>query len=248
MREQKQILTAEVKMTDDGHGSIEGYANVKGVVDSYNDRVVDGAYKNLDKLVADGFVAQGHEWSDMGIGMFTEAREDDHGLYVKINFHSDEKSQRVRTICKERLAAGKSVSFSIGYFTNKYSFVTEDEKQIRLLEAIDVFEVSVVTVPANSLSTATGVKKAGSGSPFAEHIGSVMADVDGLAERCEEIKQLRAEKGKQLSTERKAELEELRTKVAATLTVIDGALTDEKSDGHDAPNEDNSMVFLMPVF
>lgn len=230
-----------------GHGSIEGYANVKGVVDSYDDRVVDGAYQNLDKLVADGFAAQGHEWYDMGIGVITDAHEDAKGLYVKIDFHSDEKSQRIRTICKERLAAGKSVSFSIGYFTKKWSYTEENEKQIRLLEAIDVFEVSVVTVPANSLSTATGVKSAGSGSPLAEHCASVVSDVLVLAGRIDEVKQLRSEKGKRLSDERKSDLAAIRDELMKSLVVVDGALADHVTD-HEPPTEGNSVVLVMPFF
>lgn len=247
-RELKQFVTAEVKMGDgSGHGSIEGYANVKGNVDSYGDRVVDGAYLKLDELVKNGFAAQGHEWYELGIGTITEAREDAKGLYVKMDFHSDEKSQRIRTVCKERIERGKSVAFSIGYFTKEWSYIEEDGQNIRLLKGIEVFEVSIVTVPANNLSLATSAK-AKSGSSLADHCTAVVADVRELAARMEEVKTLRAEKGKGLSDERKGDLEVIRGFLAESLQVVEGALTDDKSKGHDAPNEDNSIRLEMPLF
>ena len=208
---------------DDGPGWIEGYANVKNVIDSYNDKCVDGCYTGLDELVGKGWMASQHEWGGEPIGTISEAREDDRGLFVKMAFHSTQKAQDIRTICKERMERGHEVAFSIGYFTQKARYEVENGNDVRILEKIKVFEVSYVSMPANDKSLATSVKGVSPGSKFCDQIANALELVSDISARAEDISSLRK---KGLSDSRAVELKTLASEMIAAGTKLSGALTE----------------------
>jgi HK97 family phage prohead protease len=152
----KECLDGEFKILDDSaHGSFTGYASVFGNTDRQNEVVLKGAFaRSLPSFLRDGFGALNHEWSSLPIATISEAREDDRGLFVKGQFHSTPDAQAARTIVRERLERGKSVGMSIGYK------VTDDEfkEGIRHLKDLDLFEVSLVSVPANPEAQLAGAK------------------------------------------------------------------------------------------
>jgi HK97 family phage prohead protease len=185
----KESLYLEIKSVgepgDGGYGYVEGYGGYKGNVDSVNDVILDGAFKNLDKFKDVGFMSDGHNW-DSAIGYIEEAREDSNGLWVKMAFHSTPDAQTTRTKVQERLAAGKSVGMSIGYRTKRASQGTVEGKQVRLLEEIEVFEVSLVLMPANERATVLSAK--GHGEPRAKQFDNLTAQVQDYIQRLQEIK------------------------------------------------------------
>lgn len=129
---------------DGGAGSFSGYASRFGERDLVGDVVVKGAYtKTLPQFRERGFIAWGHDW-DNPVATIREAREDERGLYVEADFHSDPQSQIARTRAAERLARGKFMGLSIGFRT----LDAEDTPKGRLLKEIELFETSLVTVPA----------------------------------------------------------------------------------------------------
>lgn len=159
---------------DEGPGGIAGYDSVFGELDDVGDIVVAGAYKGcLDEFLEKGFAAHSHNWDYDGvIGYFTVAKEDAKGLYTETVFHSTPDAQDMRTKVKERIAAGKTVSKSIGYAIEDCvillprDYATELKKyvpaaqlattlekarqftRIRVLTQVKLFETSIVTVPA----------------------------------------------------------------------------------------------------
>ncbi len=141
-----------------GGGVLEGYASVKGVVDSYGDVVADGAYRNLDRFVSEGFVSIGHAHGQTPIGLIEAAKEDERGLWVRMRFHSTPEAQAARTVASERMGAGKTVGLSIGYIANDWSFEERDGRRVRVLTSVDVKEFSIVTLPAARDAVVTGVK------------------------------------------------------------------------------------------
>lgn len=159
-----RLLDLEIKRISD-EGILEGYASVKNEIDAYGDVIVDGAYSNLPEFVRDGFVAVGHDHSSVPIGFVLEAKEDDHGLFVRMRFHSTKEAQAQRTVAQERMAAGKSVGLSIGYVALEWSWEDISGRRVRVLKKILVKEFSLVTMPAAQQALATGVK-GGSGFPF----------------------------------------------------------------------------------
>lgn len=159
-------LTGMVKAADlsgDGAGTLEGYANVLNVVDSYGERTVPGAFaQDIPEFIGKGYLAVDHEWEvkDGAIGYIVEAREDATGLWFRAEFHTDGKSQDIRRKVAERLAAGKEVGLSIGYWVMEADTVTENGETIRELKRVLVKEVSVVFAQANAPSTVTSAKSA----------------------------------------------------------------------------------------
>jgi HK97 family phage prohead protease len=180
---------AEVKASapDDEFGWVEGYGNVSGVRDRANEVVIAGAYGDMEKIKKEGFLAAGHEWGAAGIGYFEEVREDEKGLFFRAKFHSTDEAQAVRKVIQERVEAGKTVSFSIGYFVKKAKWVEVEEGKsdyYRELHEIEVVEISVVTVPANTASTLTDFK-AGAGSRLEDHLEHALGVVEDLVTRFE---------------------------------------------------------------
>jgi HK97 family phage prohead protease len=184
--ERKFTSLKDLKVSDDGSGSIEGYRSVYGVIDEGGDIVLKGAFKDtLSDYLLSGFTAQSHDWDfDKAVGFPVDAHEDDHGWFVKSQFHSTPDAQNVRTKTKERLAAGKTVGFSFGYAPTSFAHVEAKDyeaelpkyiksdllpamlekaqkfNRIRILKSVEAIEDSIVTAPMNKRATATAAKSA----------------------------------------------------------------------------------------
>lgn len=170
--EQKFIELTEFKSSDENSGSFEGYANNFGVLDSYDDITLPGCSKDcLPEFLQSGFTAPDHRWgiaSEIGIPM--EAFEDAVGIYIKSIYHPTPDAQQIRQKVNNRLANGKKVSLSIGYWTlekeyvvgeeaapflnnpsqNVLNYLKEKQPLVRLLRKIKLMEHSIVPRGANS--------------------------------------------------------------------------------------------------
>ena len=146
----------EVKALDDV-GTIEGYASVFGNVDSYGERVAPGAF-------ADGLVKaqkQGRSvkmlWNHdtmQPIGVWDELAENAKGLSGKGRLVMEvPKAREVYALAK----AGAIGGLSIGFRT----LADEQDGNVRVLTSLDLFEVSLVTFPANAKAKLTAVKADG---------------------------------------------------------------------------------------
>ena len=153
---QRLDLPLTIKSVSDS-GEFEGYGSVFGVKDSYSDIVVPGAFlKSLNDWSGKGRLPAllwQHDMSEP-IGVYTEMREDETGLYVKgrLLINDDPLARRAHAHMK----AGSLTGMSIGYMLDDYEY--DKEKGIWLLKAIDLWEVSLVTFPANDEARITDVK------------------------------------------------------------------------------------------
>lgn len=189
MKERKFVDLKALKVNDEGPGTIEGYRAVFGVIDEGGDIVVKGAFAGtLSDFLHSGFTAQSHDWDfKEAVGFPLEAHEDDHGWFVKSQFHSTPDAQAIRTKAKERMDAGKQVGFSFGYAPKKYSYIeakdyekelpnyvaadqlpamlkkAQEFNRIRILKEVEAIEDSIVTAPMNKRAAATGVKSEAKG-------------------------------------------------------------------------------------
>jgi len=125
-------------------GIIQGYASLFGELDNGGDVVVAGAYTaSLKALTAAGRNVKmlwQHDPSQP-IGVWDEIREDDKGLFVKGRILSDvAKGKEAAAL----LSAGAIDGLSIGYRTIKAGRGAKGE---RLLQELDLWEVSIVTFP-----------------------------------------------------------------------------------------------------
>lgn len=194
--ELKTVPLAEFKITaDSGPGEFTGRAAQFNGLDSYGDTIMPGAFaKTIPGFLDRGFLAAGHDWT-APIGWFTSAEERADGLYITGKFHSDDEAQKHRTRARERMDAGRFVGLSIGYVTK--DAVNRDDG-VRELREIELYETSLVTVPADRGAGLTAVK---SGLPFAVELEAARDAVRSALERSEQLVALRASDGRSLNPE-----------------------------------------------
>lgn len=213
-----KLLSPTFKMSDEGAGSFKGYASTFANWDSVKERPVRGAFAgHLADFLKDGFISIGHDWNALPIGTPTEAYEDDIGLYLAQDFHSTPMAQAARTVASERISRGKSVKLSIGYEVLADEYTDEG----RLLKEIKLYEVSLVTVPANPLASVTGVK----GLALTDHSETVLAAVNELTTRLVGLRDLRMKEGRVLSDANRKRIATLKDALAAVLGDLDELLT-----------------------
>ena len=138
------------------NGEFSGYGSVFGNRDSYGDVVVQGAFaKSLAEHAAKGRMPklfwQHDPW--MPIGKWLEMAEDEVGLKVTGRLNMDVQQGREAYAL---LKAGDIDGLSIGYRTLQSE---EDEGgDVRLLQELDLVEVSVVSLGANDQALVSAVK------------------------------------------------------------------------------------------
>jgi HK97 family phage prohead protease len=170
--ERKQLPLAAFTFTNPEAGTFGGYASVFDGVDAYGDTIVKGAYAaTIPKFLADGFIAWGHN-DLIPVAYPVKAREDEHGLYIEAQFHGTPAAQEARQIAAERLAAGKRMGLSIGYYPVK---AESGPDGTRILRQIDLVETSLVMVPADDAARVAEVKAAVTTAVVQEHLTAMRA-------------------------------------------------------------------------
>lgn len=148
-------------------GIVEGYASTfDREPDSYGDVVAKGAFEDsLARWRESGKpipLLYGHSTEDpeYNIGRVVEAHEDERGLFVRAEFDADNpKAQYVRKLVQE----GRLYQFSFAYQVLDAGTVElEGGGEAYELRKLDLFEVSLVQVPANQHAEVTEIK---SGAP-----------------------------------------------------------------------------------
>lgn len=191
MIERKTFDLVGSALSDEGAGSFAGFASCFGVKDSQGDIVVKGAYQNtLARFIERGFISWNHDWGNP-VATIKSAREDERGLYVEADFHSDPASQQARIRTQERLARGKFMGLSIGYAVDPGG--AEQTKDARLLHSLTLYETGLVTVPSCAPAGVTAAKAypmagldaeppEGSYEELAEDLAEAYAAANGLPE------------------------------------------------------------------
>ncbi|MEI8294996.1 MAG: HK97 family phage prohead protease [Alphaproteobacteria bacterium] len=137
-------------------GSFSGYASVFDIVDRQNEQVAYGAFtKSL------------HTWQKKGslpkmlwqhdpkspIGVWNEIREDQHGLYVSGQLLLDvQRGQEAYSLIRKGIIDSLSIGFTVARSRKSYIAKT------RVLEEIDLHEISLVTFAANIQARITSCK------------------------------------------------------------------------------------------
>lgn len=137
----------------DGAGRFTGYASVFGVIDSQRDVILRGAFsETLSGRVGEIKLLWQHSTAEP-IGVFDLIAEDEKGLYVEGRLLLD--VQRARE-AYALLKAGAVQGLSIGYSPLRYSI--DDDTGVRLLSSLQLWEISLVTFPANAQAGIRTVK------------------------------------------------------------------------------------------
>ena len=145
--------TLELKSLD-AEGRFAGYASVFSVIDRQQDIILPGAF-------AKSLRARGHEvkllWQhQMGepVGIITKLFEDERGLYVEGRLLLTlQKAREAFELMQAQVVKG----LSIGYTPVKFSH--DPDSGVRRISEVDLWEISIVTFPANENAGVTVVKR-----------------------------------------------------------------------------------------
>ncbi|RVD62926.1 HK97 family phage prohead protease [Mesorhizobium sp. M7A.F.Ca.ET.027.03.2.1] len=158
------ILEIDTKAVSDD-GLFSGYASTFDVLDSHKEIVAAGAFtKSLASRPANKVkMLRGHDQSDP-IGIWESLSEDARGLKATGRLILDTaKGRETHTLLK----AGALDGLSIGFRTVRDRL--DKTKGARILEEVDLWEISVVTFPSNAQSTVTAVKS----TSFSELVAAI---------------------------------------------------------------------------
>jgi len=152
---QRRDFAFEVKEISES-GSFSGYGSVFGVVDSYGEIVAQGAFK--DSLAAHkakntmpAMLWQHRSAEPMGV--FTKMEEDSVGLLVEGQIAmKTQRGAEAYELLKMRAISGLSIGFVPRNETR------DKVTGITTLTAVDLWETSLVTFPANDAARVQGVK------------------------------------------------------------------------------------------
>lgn len=166
--ERMAVGLREIKLAgDDAEMTFSGYGAVFGNVDSYGDVIAPGAF--ADTLASarktgqwPAMLSQHGGWGMsaedmMPIGIWTDMAEDGHGLKVTGKLADTPRGRDAYALLKMTPRPALD-GLSIGYIAKAFEARTKPDEPRRKLTRIDLFEISLVTFPANPKARLTGVK------------------------------------------------------------------------------------------
>lgn len=167
----------EVKEVGDD-GTFVGYGSVFGNVDSYLEVVAPGAFTQSLADLAAKKRQPAMLWQHRAgepIGVYTRVTEDAHGLLV--NGKLAMKTMRGAE-AHELMKMGAISGLSIGFMTREDSY--DKLTGIRTLKRVDLWEVSLVTFPANDEARVSAVKQIEAAQTLAD-IEGYLREAGGLS-------------------------------------------------------------------
>ncbi|RJT88120.1 HK97 family phage prohead protease [Cryobacterium melibiosiphilum] len=157
-------FTVDLKTDGLAEGQFEGYAAIFGNKDSYGDIIVAGAF--AESLADYGPKGAGvpcywaHQMNDpyMNIGVTVEAKEDDRGLFVRVQLDLETNNAKQT---QKLLREGRVTMMSFAYDVIEGAYVDSEEKGFYYeLRKLKLHEVSVVPIGANQETEILSVKSA----------------------------------------------------------------------------------------
>jgi HK97 family phage prohead protease len=223
---------------------VSGLASTFGNLDHTGDVVMRGAF---DATLASGrkrrFLWQ-HDVSEP-IGVEQDMRVTDAGLLGTWKI-----SRTTRGIdAYELLKDGAVDSLSIGYVPTDFEF---DDAGVRLLKAVDLLEVSLVSIPANDQAVVTNVKADWLADLVAQHkainldvpfdalLSQLVEGITYGATEAEALWQRRQADGREPKAEHLAAVTSLRSAVEAASARLDALLAQKAKAEADAEGDDQN--------
>jgi len=169
-----------------GDGIFTGYASVFGELDQQNEIVAAGAFaRTLAKWRRQGRTPALLWMHDptQPIGVWQSVHEDANGLYVegRLALRTQKGAEAY-----ELLKLGALTGLSIGY--RVVTSQIDAKRKARVLTDVDLFEVSLVTFPANEAARVRDVKKRASVSK-SKNRGNHASDSASLSDAAERLRQ-----------------------------------------------------------
>ena len=127
-------------------GRFSGLASTFGNVDKQGDTIAPGAFAGSIRSPKKIKMLWQHDPGEGPIGIWSHMEETDKGLAVEGQLLLEvPKGQQAHTLMKARALDSMSIGFMVGKGGQEF----DDETGTRTLTKIDLWEISVVTFPAN---------------------------------------------------------------------------------------------------
>jgi HK97 family phage prohead protease len=147
---ERKALDFEVK-AEGAEGEFTGYGSVFDVVDSQGDSIAKGAFTQSLMARMPKMLWQ-HDMADP-IGRWTEAREDSKGLYLRGKLTlGTRRGAEAHALMKDGALDGLSIGYRVP------AGGASRDGNVRMLKQLDLWEVSIVTIPANASAMVDAVK------------------------------------------------------------------------------------------
>src|SRR5262245_24557739 len=153
MKEVKSLAWLEAK-ADAETGRFSGYGSTYNV-DLYGDKILPGAFGQTIKDRKGKVPLLMNHWTDNWAGTSIELAEDGKGLFVEGKLFLNTTAGRdVHGLLKDAADADTRVGLSIGYIATDFGW----EEDLRVIKAIDLWEISFTPFPANLKAFVTDAK------------------------------------------------------------------------------------------
>jgi HK97 family phage prohead protease len=172
-------LILEIKSLEE-QGMFTGYAAIFGNIDRQGEVITEGAFKaSLSRKRKSLPLLWQHNQSEV-IGKVSEVKEDSVGLWVKGNLNLDvAKAKEVYSMLKAGDVSGMSIGYRIknGKRKDGATYLTE----------LDIFEASIVPIPANELAEVVSVKSQEGMSGMENELKQIQLDMKSLLDKVNEV-------------------------------------------------------------
>lgn len=191
----------EFKLDDGGEGKVTAVFATFDVIDKHGDITPSGAFTDGQKVLISAY---NHEswYSAMPVGKGAIRQTATEAVFEGDFFLNTTAGRDTYETVK---AVGDQQEWSYGFDILKRSYEKRDDRDVRILEALKVFEVSPVLIGAGVNTRTLAMKNA---MPFGDHAESLLADVTAFITRTKSLADLRAKDDRNLSN---VTLERLKT-------------------------------------
>lgn len=224
----KALTAAE----EDGRGKVKVVFATLDVVDKDRDVIMPGSIESGERVRISAF---GHSsWDDrlpVGKGVIYEQGNEAifEGEFFLATTHGRDTYETVKAM--EDLQ-----EWSWGFDVLKSEDAVRDDRSVRLIKEVKVYEVSPVLLGAGVNTRTLGIKSNAGGLQLKEHATSALDGVRSLVDRLQEIAGLREAKGKNLSESSAGIVEETLSELERTIEVL-RELKSRAQTGEEAPQD-----------
>lgn len=210
----KQLNSLQVK--DAGEGTVTAVFATLNAIDHDGDVTRPGAFGEQEVQLS----AYNHKsWEGaLPVGKGRIYEQGDTAIMEGKFFMDTTGGRETFTVVKEM---GDLMEYSYGFDILEASEGKQDDRPVRFLESLKVFEVSPVLRGAGVGTRTLEAKSLG--LKLNDHAAHVLADVDGLIKRSAEVMAMRAQKGKELGPETVVALTALQQKADEIGALLAGA-------------------------
>lgn len=203
---------SEMKAVGDGWFVAGMASTFMGAPDSYGDVVAKGAFAESLKARPNVPLLWQHQ-QDEPIGKTVSLSENDQGLFGHWTLVPTPTGRKAHQLLDAELVAG----LSIGFVTKEFEYTQDD---VRVLKVVDLYEVSLVTIPANAAAVVTSFKTAVPFTTLLEQAGEVLRAT---------VREAKALRDRRVATNRARPLNDQHTQAIGDFTAEAEALLAELS-------------------